>query len=94
MAYGISVNTTNGMVDSTNLNLARLVFSTTLAGASGTVSVPGFDSNGGFFVFRATDGPLHLTNFDFNNTTKVFSWSANAGGSSPTAFRLMGLRYD
>jgi hypothetical protein len=91
MAYGISINTTAGEENILDIRTARVVYSTTLTGLSGTHNMPGFDSSsGGLLVFNATNGPLELVTFDFDNLSKDFTWLS----TGPTDFVLMGVRYD
>lgn len=94
MPYGMEILTTNGMVDITGLRTARLHFSASLSGRSGTITIPGFDIVGGFICFQTLGGLGLVTGTAFNNSTKVFTWTALAGTASPSSFILMALRFD
>ena len=94
MAYGMEIQTTNGMRDITNLRTARLHFAASLSGRSGSVTIPGFDINGGFICFQALNAPGFVTASAFNNATKVFSWNDLAGTQSADSFLLLAMRFD
>lgn len=95
MAYGIEILTTEGYQNTAGMRTVRFVASYSKTGSSGTQILNGYDSNNGSIFVRATDGKFPPV-WDYNNTTKVFSWNnSNAGfgtaSNHSTAFTITTL---
>lgn len=57
MAYGFQVLTTNGYEDVLDFKVAQLLYKITVSGASGTQSLPLFNTSTGFvFTFSSSYG--------------------------------------
>lgn len=91
MAFGFKIATTDGLEDAANTSMksAQLIEKFTTTAASGTHTVSSdFNSNAGRgFMFRrisaANDGTYALAIVqDWNNSTKVLTWSGNTGNET------------
>lgn len=84
MAYGLQVQTTEGLTDVSVLRAARLYSSLSISATSGSSTVSGFDSGDGFIFLRSNNSDV-VARWYWNNTTKSFSWSPISGTSSPSS---------
>lgn len=84
MSYGFELLTTEGYVNVTGMRTVRFFGNYDKTGSSGTQTLSGFDSNKGTIFIRIKDGK-RVPIFDYNNSTKVFSWD-NTGASDPSNY--------
>lgn len=77
MSYGIQITTSEGFVDIGQAASGRVVYIYQIRAVSGSVTVPDFDSDVGFFYVMNRSPRAYVPYMDFNNTTKVFSWVKN-----------------
>lgn len=92
MAYGFKILSTDGYVDIANMKTCQLITKQTRTAASGSFTVPDFNSTKGFVYKRVAVNSTVFASFvtqDWNNSTKVFSWSGNAYNDSITWFFFM-----
>jgi hypothetical protein len=84
MAYGLQVQTTEGLTDVSGLRAARLYRSLSISSSSGSSTISGFNSNDGFIFLRANDSAV-VVSWSWNNASKVFSWSPINGTANPSS---------
>jgi len=90
MSYGISVFDSDGTLKyGSELPTIRAVFSLFIAeGSSGSVAIPGFDSNKGFICIDVGGQFPEGLDYNFNNSTKLFSWSNVTGDTIASFFNV------
>ena len=76
MTYGILIpNTTSLVTTPDDFRSARLLRILEVRSWSGTASVPEFDAAIGFFFVRSNTTSDSTPRLQFNNTTKILTWS-------------------
>ncbi len=98
MSFGMNLFTSDGQVDTDALRVGRLIDAhrfNQAAGSSGsqTMSSDCLDTD---FIFIAVRDKKGVPDYDFNNTTKVFSFTGfGSGGSFATSgdFWVLFLRF-
>ena len=93
MSFDIMVPTTSGRVLLSRLRMARLFNTHVVTGSgSGSFTMPGFDLTKGFIDVS----PINFTRnpeFEFNNSTKLLSWTAPPGASGSSSWRFLFLAF-
>ena len=91
MSYGIEVTTTAGFLPLGQIRSARLVFTKTETGNSGSFTVPGFDATKGHIFVRSINGVFEPV-FEFDNATKELSWSQFQSTATEFLFQFFLIR--
>jgi len=75
MSYGFQIQTSQGLLDAANINVARFLASYTRTNNSGTITQSNFSntSNLGHIWISTNDGKI-VPDFTWNNSTKVLSY--------------------
>jgi hypothetical protein len=74
MVYGVEITTSTGVTQSAGLSTFGLVKTLSLTSEEGEIEVPEFDSDIGFFV-PIISNTNYFQVFEWNNFTKVLTWS-------------------
>ena len=74
MAYGVSINTSDGFKDIADASSGRVLYVYQIRAVSGSVTVSNFDDTTGFFFVMNRSGQSWNPEFFWDNSTKIFSW--------------------
>lgn len=78
MSYGIEISTTSSTKNIAESSPCRVVDLVQVRSVSGSHVVQGFDSSKGFiYIDNLHEVYYWVHNFNFNNSTKVFTWGPN-----------------
>jgi len=91
MAYGMEITTTAGLLSVGQIRSARLFFSKTETGTSGSFTVAGFDATKGHIFVRSINGVFEPV-FEFDNATKELSWSQFQSTATEFLFQFFLIR--
>lgn len=83
MTFGMQITTDEGIIYDTSdaINIGRIYARISGSSTTGDFTVPGFDASIGSIWLTSVDGKF-LPQYEFDNSTKEFSWEPRTGISS------------